>query len=139
MDRIKLPVIFRMFQGEVLALFPTEPAEYYPSRNVTCYAHVGQHSSANMPYVVRASRPATEAEYKDLLAELWDIYEDCDPEDGLCTLVVCKRRTPEMAKRFDAQWQKVSVDDPLAIFAGAGRDSQGNLHTAEYGTIPASS
>jgi hypothetical protein len=36
----------------------------------TCYAHVGQHGSCNISLINRCSRPATEAEYADLLAEL---------------------------------------------------------------------
>ena len=69
------PVIFRKFKtGEVLALFPTLPGTNDPH---TCqsYQHIGQHgaASADCSY----TKPATPAEYADLLRELVSIgYDD---------------------------------------------------------------
>lgn len=67
MDTNKTIVIFRKLKGEVLALFPYE--EYNKSLCV-CYAHLGQHSSADYNYIVSKTRPATLEEYADLLHEL---------------------------------------------------------------------
>ena len=66
-------IIFRVdttadFKGTVFALFPHEVADH--SGNVTSYQHVGQHSAADFLYCIGSSRPATPAEYKDLLAEM---------------------------------------------------------------------
>lgn len=62
-------VIYRIFQGEVLALFPGVPG----TREVhTCasYAHMGQHSSADLAYVMASSKPAMPNDYAALHREL---------------------------------------------------------------------
>ena len=86
------PVIFRRERpknGDVFALFPTIPGNYY-GLNCTCYQHIGQHSSADYSLCIRASRPATPNEYADLQAELENLgYDD---------LKVCQRETPAMQK-----------------------------------------
>ena len=63
-------VVFRMFNNEVLALFPYEI--YNHTGLVNSYMHVGQHSGANYEHCIQSSfsRPATEEEYKDLKKEL---------------------------------------------------------------------
>ena len=65
-----LPVVYRVIQGEVLAIFPTLEAN--PGRFV-CYAHVGQHSEASCDYA-RSGRLATEPEYRALHLELTERY-----------------------------------------------------------------
>lgn len=62
------PVIFRILEKEVIALFPYEPF----GRNgwdCTSYMHVGQHGAAD-PRLVQRTRPATPAEYAALKSEL---------------------------------------------------------------------
>ena len=66
----KLPVVYRMIQGECLAVFPTVPAR---PGTLACYAHIGQHTEADSGYA-RSGRLANESEYKDLHAELTRIY-----------------------------------------------------------------
>lgn len=67
-----LPVIFRVWRGEVAAYFPTE---HWDTRgSVTCYVHVGQHGGADRSWLWKGKR-ATPAQYADLLAELQSIYE----------------------------------------------------------------
>lgn len=65
-------VIFRMFNGEVLALFPYEIGTL-EFDSVGSYMHIGQHSSADYSHCISDSRPATEEEYKDLNKELENI------------------------------------------------------------------
>lgn len=62
-------VLFRMFRGEVLALFPTECGTNDPG---TCmsYEHVWQHGSADCAGIIRDSRPASRAEFAPLAREL---------------------------------------------------------------------
>jgi hypothetical protein len=63
-------VVFRMFNGEVIALFP----EQEESRgNVNSYMHIGQHGGANYNLVMSKSKKATPSQYKDLKAELKSI------------------------------------------------------------------
>ena len=74
----KLPVLFRTdtrgFVGAVTAILPTLPAN--PGMHV-CYAHLGQHSECSREWLYGVTRRALPAEYADLLAELRDIYSDC--------------------------------------------------------------
>lgn len=72
-----LPVIFRMYRGELCAYFPTE--KYDERGNIMCYVHVGQHGAASRVWL-RKGRRATVAEYAPLLAELRSIYETHDDE-----------------------------------------------------------
>jgi hypothetical protein len=65
------PTIFRVFEGEVIALFPTIIADEYG--HCMSYQHVGQHGGANYLHVTENSRPAKPEEYEDLLRELVDI------------------------------------------------------------------
>lgn len=53
---------------EILALFPEIPSDN--RGNVTSYAHIGQHSGADMDYILSISRSAAYEEYKDLKSEL---------------------------------------------------------------------
>ena len=63
-------VIFRVDrEGIVFALFPELPADY-GGLYCTCYQHVGQHCAADYYGCIAYSRPATPAEYADLLIEL---------------------------------------------------------------------
>ncbi|MFA5307589.1 MAG: hypothetical protein WC365_09130 [Candidatus Babeliales bacterium] len=63
-------VVFRMWKGEVIALFP------FMDENeglVNSYMHIGQHGAADYHGIVKASKPATPDEYKDLQEELTSI------------------------------------------------------------------
>lgn len=85
-----LPVMFRKCQdGEVLAVFPTEPYSRSRPYAVSCYAHVGQHSGADWDYVMTKTKPAKPEEYAPLLRELKGIYES---EPDAVTLKVIQRR-----------------------------------------------
>jgi hypothetical protein len=65
-----LPVVYRMIQGECLAIFPTEPARL---GTLACYAHIGQHCEVQDAYA-RSGKPASESEYRELHNELRRIY-----------------------------------------------------------------
>lgn len=65
-------VLFRKYptkDGEVLALFPEVPHSFLGAA-CTCYAHFGQHGSADPWLVIRSTRPATSEESAPLQAEL---------------------------------------------------------------------
>jgi hypothetical protein len=73
--KAETPVIFRKFQGDIIALLPTIPgsSEY----DCMSYEHVGQHGGADPGMVMRMSKPAKPSEYADLLAELKQVgYDD---------------------------------------------------------------
>ncbi len=61
------PVLFRTDKsGETTAVFPTIPGAAYM---MTCYAHIGQHSSCSFEWY-NTTKPVDLGDYKDLLAEL---------------------------------------------------------------------
>ena len=70
---MKTEVIFRKEDGDVVAFMPYDIADI--NGNITCYAHIGQHSAASFGYY-RTTKSATEKEYFDLLNELQSIGYD---------------------------------------------------------------
>lgn len=64
---MKTKVIFKMFENEVIALFPEEIADY--KGNISSYMHIGQHSAAS-PALVDELEDATPEQYKELYNEL---------------------------------------------------------------------
>ncbi len=69
----KTAIIFRMEKAgkfkQCVAFFPLEPATN-DGWNVTCYAHIGQHSSACPHYARNSTRPAMAKESASLKREL---------------------------------------------------------------------
>lgn len=65
----ELTVCFRKEGNDILAVFPYEVGTSHPE-TMTCYAHVGQHSSASQAYVLYCTKPAKPEEYESLKAEL---------------------------------------------------------------------
>ena len=76
-DKQKTEVIFRKFKGEILALFPHIIWDY--SGDVTCYAHLGQHGSADYKYVISNSKPINKPEGRGLYSELESIGYNLKP------------------------------------------------------------
>jgi len=63
------PVAFRREKdGDITAVFPATPGTTDPS-TMTCFAHVGQHSSCTMEWYY-TTKPAKPEEYTDLKHEL---------------------------------------------------------------------
>lgn len=73
---MKTKVIFRKHRdsGDMIAFFPAIAADVN-GMYMSCYAHVGQHSSSCMGYF-RECVPATPEEYASLKAELESIGYD---------------------------------------------------------------
>lgn len=74
---MKIPVIYRMFHGEILALFPSIPGTNDP-KTCSSYQHIGQHGAADLRRCIADSRPATEDEYKSLHAEILQRYVELE-------------------------------------------------------------
>jgi hypothetical protein len=69
-DEPVTPVIFRMFEGECIALFPYEPSSGTDGGwTCTSYMHVGQHGGAD-PRIVYRSKRASYEQYQELKTEL---------------------------------------------------------------------
>jgi hypothetical protein len=62
-------VQFRIFQNEVIAVFPYEIASIGNNPSVMSYQHLGQHSGC-IWYINNHSKKATFDQYKDLMVEL---------------------------------------------------------------------
>lgn len=80
MKKEKLPVIIRMEidtdgSRSPVAFFPTLPGTHYD--DMTCYARVGQHSTASEEYMreCKTPLPSDDVEVKALINELKCIYE----------------------------------------------------------------
>lgn len=98
----ELPVIFRMSEGEVTAVFPTLPWDGN-GNSLTVYAHIGQHGGASWGWYFR-TRKARPDDYADLLAELTAIYgRSHGPDDPAYSLRVYQRMTPQHRKAFNAE------------------------------------
>ena len=69
----KIKVIFRKYDGNIIAFLPELPANY---GNIMCYQHIGQHGEASVQFY-HDTEKASEAEYAPLYAELQEIYNDC--------------------------------------------------------------
>jgi len=76
------PVIFRRFDGEVIAVFPA--TSWDRAGNMTCYAHVGQHGACSLEWY-RDTVPASLEESVELCAEL--------VRQGYDDLIVYRRMT----------------------------------------------
>lgn len=75
---MRIPVMYREQDGEVTAVFPTlRYRDDNDSDDVTCYAHIGQHSAASWGWIAE-TRGATPKEYADLHKELTGIYHDAE-------------------------------------------------------------
>jgi hypothetical protein len=99
------PVLFRRYKdGEIVALFPAEPADVN-GLYVSCYAHVGQHGSADLHGTIAETRPAKPAEYADLEAELRD-YGSAD-DKPYADLKVYKRATAQHRDMFNSAMREI--------------------------------
>lgn len=94
----KTHVIFRVYpDGELIAIFPREVAapEWWICES---YVHVGQHGACDPELVIRDTRPAKRAEYKDLYEELVGLgYE----------LIVRKRYTRLDRRIREEQYRRI--------------------------------
>lgn len=73
-DKEKTKVIFRLFKGEVVAIFPELPGAL-DENTCAMYAHCGQHGTCfSAELLIKNSKPATASAYKDLKGELEFFY-----------------------------------------------------------------
>jgi len=89
------PVIFRTDKdGEVTAVFPTQPGGRIGDGTFLCYAHVGQHGGCSLGWY-QTTRPAKASEYADLKREL-------ESAPYGYRLKVAQRMTKEHRAAYDA-------------------------------------
>lgn len=81
----KINVIFRKDNsGNIIAFFPEMACNY---GKIMCYAHIGQHSEADIFFYMCDTKPAKQSEYDELLKEIKSIYSACN--------VCVKKRLPK--------------------------------------------
>ena len=100
-------VVFRVWRGKeggVIALFP-EVLQDCAGRYCSSFEHVGQHGGASLPVVLQRTRPAAEAEYRELQAEL-------ESEPYNYRLVVRRRITRSMRERMQAERRRTLSPTP---------------------------
>ncbi|WP_206186131.1 hypothetical protein [Sphingosinicella sp. BN140058] len=99
---VELPVIFRMSEGQVSAVFPTLPFDRAGDL-VTVYDQAEQHNGASFGWY-KATKPATPAAYEPLLTELRRIYEQPRSEaDTPYRLIIARRMTAQHRAAFQAE------------------------------------
>ena len=86
----KSKVIFRKFKNEILAIFPYFVNNY--NGDVTCYAHLGQHSDCDYNYVIKNSQPINKPKKLPLYNELKSI--------GYNLQVIKRRNYDEYLKQY---------------------------------------
>ena len=74
MEENRMDILFRKDRktNEVVAFIPESTVNY---GHILSYMHIGQHSEASLQYYWETVK-ATEEEYKPLLKELKNIYDD---------------------------------------------------------------
>lgn len=89
-DETLTPTIFRRYRdGEVVALFPTIPAD--DRGHCSSYIHLGQHGAANPAHVIAHTRPALPDEYAELLTELTGIGYEVRPVQRMTRRMIEER------------------------------------------------
>ena len=71
---MKTKVIFKILEGEVIALFPELAGDSNPYRTCQSYMHIGQHSAADVR--LSSLKAATPYQYASLKVELEQIGYD---------------------------------------------------------------
>jgi hypothetical protein len=108
----QLPVMFRWEGGKVngsaVAVFPTLPADM-DGREVTIYAHVGQHGGASWAWFHSTRhKPAKPEQYAELMEELRGIYGESHGEgDPVYELVPVRKRTTAHREAFDLALRQI--------------------------------
>ena len=97
-DKHETPVIFRVFEGDVIAIFPCLPWSLRGT-DVASYMHVGQHGAAE-PAIVYRTRLAKPEEYEPLKREL-------EGRPFGCRLKVYKRITPEHRRACETERRRL--------------------------------
>jgi len=103
---MKTKVVFlKEEDGDILAVFPEVLNDF--SGNITCYAHVGQHSGASVEYC-KTLQPAED--YEDLKEELESIGYDLEvlPEFPKMNLYVMKTK--------NIPWVKIYAKSRKSVF-----------------------
>lgn len=63
------PIIYRKCDDEIVAIFPNDPFDNH-SNLITCYSHIGQHSSCSWEWVFDCTTEPQNDEIGDLHREL---------------------------------------------------------------------
>jgi predicted secreted protein len=90
-------VQFRILRDEVFAVFPYDVNK---DTNVTCYSHIGQHSTCDV-FINTFSKPATKEQYKDLFNELKNI--------GYNLQVIKRRSHLQYLKEFHKLFKEINL------------------------------
>lgn len=100
-DNFTTEVIFRKWEGEIIALFPYEiyNAALYGYNTINSYMHIGQHSSADYNHIMEDSKPAKVNEYLGLKKELENI--------GYNLQVIEKRQINKALASYKTEKQKL--------------------------------
>ena len=76
MKKQKIRICFRLVKGhgDVVAIFLDQERK----NMLTCYEHIGQHGDCHKTWVNDCTFPCNKENYKELLDELTEIYDDSE-------------------------------------------------------------
>jgi hypothetical protein len=89
-DRVKIDVIFRKIDGEIIAIFPNEWYNH-EKRYVQSYMHIGQHGACCPELIFSLEKPYFN-EYEALKNELYGIGYDLN--------ILSRRETAKLLPKF---------------------------------------
>lgn len=95
---MKTKVIFRMWHGEVIAIFPEIPSSVLQWYTCESYLFVGQHGGCDPYVIIPQSRLATQEEYASMKTHLESIGYVLD---------VRKRLTSDMNRVRESEWRRM--------------------------------
>jgi hypothetical protein len=113
-DKLPAVVLARMYRnqrdrdsvaGMAVLVWPLEIADYH-GREVSAWFRIGQHGGVDLRGLLDATRPATEAEAAEALAQWRSEGPDRDPES--CPLLL-RKRCPPWHVMF-GEWQRQAAE-----------------------------
>ena len=130
--KIKEDVVFLVEDGDVLAVFPnTYGTADRDKDTMTCYAHVGQHSTCTYDYA-NTLKTASESEYKELYDELTNyVGYDLNVLKSLPSEAELKQNAKEIRDSYK-QYKRHAITDERMLARGEEIEYNGKRGTVQY-------
>lgn len=130
--KIKEDVVFLIEDGDILAVFPnTYGTADRDKDTMTCYAHVGQHSTCTYDYA-NTLKTASESEYKELYDELTNyVGYDLNVLKSLPSEAELKQNAKEIRDSY-RQHKRHAITDERMLARGEEIEYNGKRGKVQY-------